>query len=243
MYKFLTLLVLVWPLAETAALAQDDIEDLDESGGGKKKSRKEKEGATREFTQEVIREIERGFYGKASVGSTTYLLTYSGGLLKSGTAIALGVGSDFVDNERNSMAWEVAFASGVHNGLRWDQQRDAGVPPERNIQGDTRTLMGLANIEYSIYPNRRIGIGIRAGGGVMMTPLLMNSEAYARDVVTEWGTDPVVHRSPHPLGFGGPTFEYYTKLSHFSIGLDADVIYAVGFDLGVSTVGYMKYTF
>ena len=42
---------------------------------------------------------------------------------------------------------------------------------------------------------------------------------------------------------GGPTFEYYTKLSHFSVGLDADVFYAFTFDLGASVTGYLKYTF
>ena len=42
---------------------------------------------------------------------------------------------------------------------------------------------------------------------------------------------------------GGPAFEYYSKLAHFSVGLDADIFYAIGFDLGANAIGYMKYTF
>jgi hypothetical protein len=42
---------------------------------------------------------------------------------------------------------------------------------------------------------------------------------------------------------GGPTFEYYTKLSHFSAGIDVDVFYAIGFDLGLNATGNLKYTF
>ena len=52
-----------------------------------------------------------------------------------------------------------------------------------------------------------------------------------------------VHDQPHPVVLGGPTLEYYTKLSHFSAGIDTDIFYAVGFDLGVSATGTLKYTF
>jgi hypothetical protein len=41
----------------------------------------------------------------------------------------------------------------------------------------------------------------------------------------------------------GPTIEYYTKLSHFSVGMDLDVTYVLNFDLGISPLGYLKYTF
>jgi hypothetical protein len=42
---------------------------------------------------------------------------------------------------------------------------------------------------------------------------------------------------------GGPTIEYYTKLSHFSIGVDVDVYYVINFDLAVAPAGFLKYTF
>ena len=43
--------------------------------------------------------------------------------------------------------------------------------------------------------------------------------------------------------FAGPTFEYYTKLSHFSVGVDVDVVYGIGWDLGLNATGALKYTF
>jgi hypothetical protein len=102
--------------------------------------------------------------------------------------------------------------------------------------------------EFSFYPTRRFGIGLRAGGGVMFTPLLMgngNPSGWVENVVAQtWGgTGTTVHSTPHPTILVGPTIEYYTKLSHFSIGADIDFVYAVGFEGGIMATGYMKYTF
>ena len=46
-----------------------------------------------------------------------------------------------------------------------------------------------------------------------------------------------------PLAILGATFEYYTKLSHFSIGADADVAFVIPHALAGSYGGYLKYTF
>jgi hypothetical protein len=69
--------------------------------------------------------------------------------------------------------------------------------------------------------------------------------AFAEQVVADaWGgNNPGYHDAPHPLGMGGPTVEYYTKLSHFSVGGEADIFYAIGFDLGMNVTGFLKYTF
>jgi hypothetical protein len=45
------------------------------------------------------------------------------------------------------------------------------------------------------------------------------------------------------VGMGGPCLEYYTKLNHFSVGLDADFVYAIDFDLGLNVTAALKYTF
>jgi hypothetical protein len=241
MNKALALLLAVSPLlAEVRAYAaDDDIEDLD-SDGRTAKSHGSKESKKH---SEVIREIERGFYAKANIGSTSYLLNFGGGILRGGTALGLGIGDDFIDHEKNSLSWEVQFAQGVHNGLNWQVAAQQGFAPSSWIQGDTRTFSGLGGIEYSIYPTRRFGIGVRVGGGVMYAPLLMDKDAYAQDVMPEFGGNILANETIHPLGYGGPTIEYYTKLSHFSVGADVDASYAVGFDLGVSVTGYLKYTF
>ena len=55
--------------------------------------------------------------------------------------------------------------------------------------------------------------------------------------------DPGYHGVWHIVGMGGPCLEYYTKLNHFSIGLNADVTYAIDFDLGLNVTAALKYTF
>lgn len=220
-----------------------DIEDLDDADSKKKakKAKKERVQRAKAESDEVVREIERGYFVKASAGVGMYFITYGGGILRSGTNVGVAFGSDFVDRENLSMAWEINFAQGVHNGAHWDTQ--GGLPPNRLIQGDTRTFMFTAAYEFSTYPSRRWGIGARAGAGVMLAPLLMSQEGFYNEVVPYWGVEPSVHKSPHPMFFGGPTIEYYTKLSHFSVGLDVEIGYAIGFDLGLNANGYMKYTF
>lgn len=232
------------------AYAAEDYEDLDSEGKTKKPRPTDEDEEDKPAREEVIREIERGVYFKSNVGATAYLLTYGatpyGSVLASGTSLSFAVGQDFVDNEKNSMAWEVAFDQGVHNGLNWQYTAQGinnnTINPNAAIQGDTRTFRLLGNVEYSVYPSRRLGVGGRLGGGVMYAPLLMGRVAFQDEVAPDFGSTLPVHSTPHPLGFGGATFEYYTKLSHFSVGADVDVSYALGFDLGLSTTGYFKYT-
>ena len=92
-------------------------------------------------------------------------------------------------------------------------------------------------------PNVRFGIGVRGGGGIMSIPLLMDELYYQEKIVPSFGATSIVHQGVKPVGMGGLTFEYYTKLSHFSIGLDADFIFVVGVGAGANTNGYFKYTF
>ncbi len=221
----------------------DEYGDMEGDGAAPKKTTKAKK-------QAAVREITKGLYAKASVGGGLYLLDLSG-WVSPGTALGLSVGDDFLDRETSSAAWEIDFFQGVHNGKQYETQIleggacmdvGGGAPC---VQGDLRTYTLAGVLEWSFYPTRRIGIGIRAGGGVLISPLLMEPDYYNKEVVagTWGGVDPGYHHGPHPLGIGGPTFEYYTKLSHFSVGVDADVFYAVGFDLGANVTGNLKYTF
>jgi hypothetical protein len=197
----------------------------------------------------AVREIVKGTYAKTNVGAGIYLGTYSK-WVKPGTSIALAVGQDFMDTEDMSMAWEVSFFQGINNGEDYEVQAAAGCYNDGScIQGDLRTYTFVGIYEASFYPTRRIGLGLRLGGGILLSPLLMDEKYYAEEVVGDgtsgaWlGNRPAVHDGPHPVVLGGPTFEYYTKLSHFSMGVDVDVFYAVGFDLGASATGTVKYTF
>jgi len=241
--QLLTLFVAAVALAPMDAAAQDDeFGDLD---GGDKPAQ-----AAKPKKKAEVREIVKGTYAKSNVGGALYLGKFRG-WLSPGSEITMSVGRDFINHERNSMAWEVGFSQGVHNGKQYELQiQEGGACIDAGgaapcIQGDLRTYALTGVLEWSAYPNRRFGIGLRAGGGVMFSPLLMDADYYASDVVADsWGgVDPGYHHGPHPVGMGGPTFEYYTKLSHFSVGVDADVFYAVGFDLGANITGAIKYTF
>lgn len=129
------------------AVAQDD-EGYDEGDDEGSDERKKSKSAGQ------VREIVRGFYAKGNVGAATYLLGFSPAV-STGSYVALAVGQDFVDNEKQSMAWEVAIQQGLHNGLDWASQADYAaseggcgfsVPC---TQGDLRTYTLAANYEIS----------------------------------------------------------------------------------------------
>ncbi|MCB9777392.1 MAG: adventurous gliding motility protein CglE [Alphaproteobacteria bacterium] len=221
-------------LASSAANAQgyDDLDDDD--AGSKKKSVRDRVQSSQ------VREINRGLYLKASVGGAFYLGNFANDV-SPGSATALSVGQDFLDRERTSMAWEFGFAQGIHQGTDYQTQGQQGGP---YVQGDLRTYTFAGMVEWNTYPHRRWGVGARVGGGLMLSPLLMDKEYYEKEILTYWGiTDPGYHGALHPIVQGGPNVEYYTKLAHFSIGMDIDVSYAIGFDLGACATGNLKYTF
>jgi len=226
------------PLASTDAAAQtyEDLDKNDDSRANRK---------TRTKQAEVVREIVKGTYAKANVGSGLYLGQFAS-IVSPGTTLGMAVGQDFMDHENKSMAWEIAFFQGINNGATYMEQAELGCFQLGTcIQGDLRTYTFIGLVEFSMYPTRRLGVGARAGGGILFAPLLMHEQYYQEEVVKDyWGGVPSpYHEQPHPVVMGGPTFEYYTKLSHFSLGLDVDVFYAVNFDLGMNISGSMKYTF
>jgi hypothetical protein len=223
-----------------------DLRALDGVAQDEEEEEEEEEPGERRQSAGQIREVVRGFYLKANAGSALYLLQFSD-WVKPGTFVSLAVGQDFVDNENQSMAWEVSLQQGLHNGEDYLTQASFGCMAAGGgaacTQGDLRTYTLAANYEISFYPSRRVGIGARVGGGVMMSPLLVNAEAWQTDVLPEYGLDPGHHSGVKPVVFGGPTLEYYTKLAHFSVGLDVDVTYTIGWDLGLNATGAFKYTF
>ena len=222
-----TLALIALSLIATTANAQDD------------RSSSAKRGADQE-----VREVERGMYLKGGAGTNQYIGGASG-LVRPVMALNLAAGQDFIDQEKFSMAWEVTFGQALHNGpklntgdmdLAWSRSSTA-------VQGDIHTFSGVATVEASTYLGPRLGLGLRAGGGLMVVPVLMNFESYANDLEAYYGFVSPVHAGPLPIAVAGPTLEYYTKLSHFSVGTDVDVLIPIGFDLGLSINGYMKYTF
>ena len=236
------LLALGSGVVSNAAFGASDDEDVEESSGS---------GARERAADKPVREIVKGFYARASVGGAFYLGALNG-FVSPGTYSSLNLGQDFVDSGKVSLAWDLSFTQGVHNGCYFETQAQNGCTGNLKgkaspyVQGDVRTYAAMATLEASFYPTRRLGVGLNVGGGVMFAPLLMVEEYYVTDVVQgSWGLAeaPAYHTSPHPVVQAGPTFEYYTKLSHFSVGADINASYALQFDLGANVVGYMKYTF
>lgn len=243
MLSFPALMLLSTGFSPTASA--QDLDSLDERNEEPASNR-----TRRTPKKPDVKEINKGLYAKANVGGAGYLLDFNG-FAKAGTAVGLAIGNDFLDREKTSVAWEVGVVQGVHNGCDYQSQAALACPgnqkgkPSPLIQGDFRTYSFLGSLEASKYPVRRLGLGVRLGGGGLISPLLMDETQYLEEVVGgEWGgVDPEYHSGFKPLGFGGVTAEYYSKLSHFSIGGDFDVFYAVGFDMGFNGTGYLKYTF
>jgi len=236
------MLLLTALLTSDPALAQD-YGDLDEPEDTEEATR-----GRRSPNKPDVKEINKGFYAKANVGGAGYIGNFRG-FVKGGTAVGVALGQDFVDREKTSMAWEFGFMQGIHNGCDYQHQADGicsgnANGPSPYVEGDLRTYSFLLNYEFSKYPTRRLGLGLRLGAGGLYSPLLMDPVRYQEDVLREWGiNDPGYHGSFKPVGFGGFTAEYYSKLSHFSLGGDADVFYAVGFDVGFNASVFLKYTF
>lgn len=239
---FVTLSLLVATLVAAPAFAQSDM-DLDEPTTREAKAKKKKS-----LSEVVVREIERGVYLKTNIG-TSILVGGRSALLQPGTALQMTIGMDVVDKPKASVAWEIIFDQTLHNGrLEYDQMDSSILGPDRLIQGDVHVFNIMAGVEGSFYPLRRLGIGGRAGGGISLVPLLMDRFYYEQDVVADtWGlppgATPPVHEGVTGGFFVGPTIEYYTKLSHFSIGIDASFKWVFALDYAIDASAFVKYTF
>lgn len=246
MRKLLPTILLASLIAPTFAWAAGEDEPDEDRPAAKK-------GATKDV---VVREIQRGPYIRTNVGTTAYIGSRRQ-ILRAGTTLDISFGGDVVDKDKLSVSVEGTFSQALHNAaLTYDQQGvllgQGQIGTNQLIEGDIRTFGALLGVEASAYPVRRFGVGGHLGGGVTFIPLLMNRQFYDQDVVGlsqgdgAWGgpqNRPKVHSGPKPTIYVGPTFEYYTKLSHFSIGADIDFVYTIGLDMGLKATGYFKYTF
>jgi hypothetical protein len=198
--------------------------------------------SARNAEADLVREVERGMFMKAGTGSTQYIGAFNG-ILRPVIGLDLSVGQDFVDQQKLSVAWEVVFNQALQNGPKRNEL--SSLPTNALIQGDIHTFSVMAMLEGSAYVTSRFGIGIRGGAGMTMVPKLVDFGVYESEIQGgDWAGQPALaHEGPLPTFGGGPTIEYYTKLSHFSVGLDANVLYIIDLDLGINMSGYLKYTF
>lgn len=236
----LSLLLPLSPLNVNMALAQDE-DDFGEGGGEEGGGSKRRGSSLNEGT---VREIQRGFFTKANVGGLGYVGLF-GTVTEPGMMVNLGIGQDFVDQEKLSMSWEISVSQGINSGADYFTQSDLGCQIGAPCtQGDIRSYNIGAAYEASFYPTRRFGVGLKVNGGVLLSPLLVDETAWVEEVLPAYGgVDFGYHGAPHPIFGGGPTFEYYTKLAHFSVGADTGFFYGLNWGMGWEASGYMKYTF
>ncbi len=216
----------VWT-APRQASAQDEFED-DEG----RRSRRDRGGRTR-----TAREIHHGFYVKAQYGTLGWFGNL-GANSSFGTCAAFEVGYDVLDQLAMTLSITGTFYQGINNGItNAPEERGSGI-----TQGDFRSIGGLAGARIGFNPGkrkvRRWTLAVDIKGGVYISPALrdQNDLAYG-----------ALQQSPGGLILPGFGVEHFTRLSHFSLGLDMHVPLIVGtgasFAAGLDVTGFFKYTF
>ena len=235
--------------------SSDDL-DLDDRSRRVRRSETKK---TKKKRKRPAREVVKGAYAKINIGPLFWLGDIRGdnvsrtGTSSSGTEMDFSFGYDIVDTLGFTLAVEGSFFQTITNGtgVSEDLNRDRiGLPSP--IQGDFRVFGGIVAVRAG--PNlggkrvKRLNISGHAGGGIGYSPPLVDLQdpTIAGRIASEYGG--ILQGRPLGLVQGGVGFEYYTKLSHFSLGLDVDFNVMIGgaaplIAMGLATNIFVKYTF
>ena len=139
-------LLLTGPAAlSNSALAASDDEEMGAEDCGRARGQ-----------DKPVREIVKGFYARANVGGAFFLGNLNG-FVSPGTYSSLGLGQDFVDSEKMSLAWEIAFSQGVHNGCYFEDQAIGGC--SGNLKGKASPYIGPDQVEGEMV-RRRLARGL-----------------------------------------------------------------------------------
>jgi len=242
MHKLRLLLPALLALAVTvcgprAALAEDD-EDSGDSGESSDDSGDTARGGTSRTAAKPtarVREVVKGFYARAGVGFLAWLPPVGLEASGVGNSVDLALGGDIVDQLGFTLSVEGQFFQGVSNG-----------PPIPGVylQGDFRSIGGLGRVRAGLnFGGRQIKrwtFFFGGGGGVYYSPQLQ-PEMVGTDAAVNW-----IHGKPAGMVAGNVGIEFYTKLSHFSLGLDASFYAVLGLPvtaLSLSPTIFFKYTF
>jgi hypothetical protein len=235
MKKFLLslcVLGLALPPVVSPGAAQAQDEEFEEED--RRSSRRGR--GTRQNQQ--AREVVHGFYVKAAYGTVLWFGDL-GANSSPGTCATFELGYDIVDQLGVTVSVTGTFFQGINNGITAHQDEGgSGV-----TQGDFRSIGGLAGARIGFNPGkrkvRRWTIAIDLKGGVFFSPSL-------RDDPND-GLAGALQASPGALIQPGLGLEHFSRLTHFSLGLDLHVPLVVGtpanFVAGLDVVGFLKYTF
>ena len=215
----------------------------------------ERRQGTRKKRKRRVREVVKGAYLKINIGPQFWLPPISNVTSTSATELDFSFGYDVIDRLPFTLTIEgsfttlVANGTGVNDELAFNTLLALGIAP--TIQGDFRLYGGTVDLRFG--PNfggkktKRGNISIQVGGGAGYSPALIDLP------------DPIVVNRMNANGKGyllqgrflglitpGIGVEYYTKLSHFSLGLDVDANIILGgpaIAIGVGLDFFAKYTF
>ncbi len=229
-------------------------EDIDSDQPDEDDEPRSRQGTTRKKKRKT-REVVKGAYLKMNVGPVFWLPPISSSTPTSGTELDFSFGYDVVDKLPFTLTIEASFTTLITNGTGINDEAAfqallaAGIVP--TIQGDFRVFGGTVNLRLG--PNfggrktKRAHFCIQVGGGGAYSPALIDLQ------------DPVIINRANANGLGyvmqgrflgiitpGLGIEYYTKLSHFSLGLDIDADIILGGPsaaIGIGANFFAKYTF
>ncbi len=238
----------------TYAFAQDDPEDEDEDypdddDDDEVDIDREESARARRQTQRrkrVVREVVKGAYAKMNIGPLIWLPPISQVTSSTGTQLDFSFGYDVLDRLNFTLSIEASFFQLVTNGD--GVSVDIGIASP--IQGDFRVFGGIAGIRAG--PNvggkrvKRFSIVGHAAGGVGYSPALvdMTSQNVQTRIAASYGS--IMQGRALGLVQAGAGVEYYTRLSHFSLGMDIDFDLILGGPLPAMGLGldfFVKYTF
>ena len=213
------------------AYAQDEFEEEERarSPRGKKRSQG--------------REVHHGAYLKATFGSIGWFGSL-GAVTSFGTAASFEFGYDVMDRLGMTLSITGTFYQGINNGLSAEEVQANGIPvTSANItQGDFRSIGGLVGARVGFNPGkrkvRRWTIAVDLKGGIYFSPALRDAGDFSAGLLQQ---------SPGAMILPGVGIEHFTRLSHFSFGVDLHVPLVVGtpagFVAGLDVTPFLKYTF
>lgn len=183
----------------------------------------------------VAREVVHGAYIKATFGSLGWFPPL-GSESSFGTAAGFEFGYDAVDKLGMTLSVNATFYQGINNGI---SVNDGG---SGITQGDFRSIGGLVGVRLGLNPGkrkvRRWAIGLDVKGGIYVSPKLREANAYDAGLV---------QASLGGLILPGVGLEHFSRLSHFSLGVDVHIPLIVGtglgFAAGIDITPFFKYTF
>jgi hypothetical protein len=241
---------------------EDDEEDSEDLDGETRKrpQRKSTRSARKKQDDAPSREVVKGAYAKINIGPVIWLLPSGGYLSNPGTKIDFAFGYDFIDRLSFTMSVEGAFYNMISNGTGVSECGLGPVPcptptGTSPTQGDLRVIGGTVALRFG--PNfggkrtKRGHFGVKIGAGVGYSPPLVDLQD--PEIISRTGLPPtgsgnanVVQGRPLILVTPAVVIEGYTKLSHFSLGLEVGgdiVLLGPNPLIGLVITAALKYTF